>query len=278
MAEAVLVTAYGSAQTHCKLASTWTNVGTALAAPVICTTISGNLIDSPFTITLIGSNAVNGRLAMAVADKPSQPSYPAASNAFSSGQGILISRTGTGRYSVKFVGLSRPSASSTEIVMVTTIGGGGERCSLDNRGILEGEDVSVVCFPPQISLTNPVDTRFAIVLIERGRASQRAGYGQTEHPPPINFIADQSFSSAGPIPVLTRLPTAGLYEATFANLAGTAPPGRETVQVAARTGIGSICKIVSWRYAGTALIVTVQCYSEDGKGVADQYFKILVLQ
>src|SRR5262249_20519745 len=127
--ETILVTAYNvDSPGSCKLGDTWSNgTGGTLRVPVSCYTQLGQPPDRAFTITLVGSDALTGRFAMALADQQSNPNYTASKNFNPNGTPVTVQRTGVGDYTVTFPGDARPSSGAPETVMITTVGSGSER-------------------------------------------------------------------------------------------------------------------------------------------------------
>jgi uncharacterized protein YjdB len=274
--ETVLVTAYGAIEANCHLASLWSNAAPNLVAQVVCFTTFGLPLDAAFSIQLLGSDAIStGRLAMTVADQETAATYSATTRTFSSAlQPISVRRISAGFYTVHFQGEARTLAPET--VMLTTIGASGTRCAFDGTGLLVGDSVQVRCVEAASGNGGPTDSKFAVVLLEQGRPGQRAAFATTAQTG-VAILGSQSFSSAGTSPTITQTGT-GRYDVTFPGLAATGTAGKESVQLSLRTTVGSTCSLVSWRYAGTNLVVTAQCYHEDGLGPEDHDFKILILQ
>jgi hypothetical protein len=271
--EVVLVTAYDNTPGNCKLAGAWSsNANGSLFAPVACYSQTGAPIDHGFSIMVIGSDALQGRFALALADQKSATgTYAPSVNFNSSGTPVTVTHSATGDYVVNFPGDARPAGGSPETIMVTSVGPGSERCAV--TGFLTGTSVTVHCVEP--TSLSAGDARFAIALIEKGRPGQSAAFAA---PDGVSGPAPgQTYMSNGGTVTQTQLGT-GLYDIRFSGLAGTAPAGHEGVQITQRTGAGSYCGIVSWRYAGADLVVTVRCQHEDGSGNEDHDFRILILR
>jgi hypothetical protein len=144
----VKVTSFGAIPNRCKVAS-WGPDGPDQVVRVFCYSATGLAADSLFTMTyangrnLLGSGRDYG---YAWADQPAAASYlPAAQYAKSKPGGpIVITRTGTGRYTVEFNGLGTSVVSD---VQVTSYGSGASECRVVRwLGNGVGQAVAVACY------------------------------------------------------------------------------------------------------------------------------------
>jgi uncharacterized protein YjdB len=273
--EVVLLTAYDNTPGNCKLGAAWSSSANgSLFAPIACYSQTGTPVDHGFSIMVIGSDALQGRFALALADQKSATgSYAPSVNFNSSGTPVTVTHSATGDYVVDFPGNARPAGGSPETIMVTSVGPGSERCAV--TGFLTGTSVTVHCIEPTSLAAG--DARFAIALIEKGRVGASAAFAAPDGLAGGTPTPGQTYTSNGGSVTQTRTAT-GQYDITFGGLAGTAPAGHEGVQITQRTSAGSYCAIASWRYVNADLVVSVRCQHEDGSGAEDHDFRILILR
>jgi hypothetical protein len=149
------VTAVGSGQARCTLGE-WGGEPD-LYVQVSCHTPAGALVDSKFGV-LFARPA--DHLAYAFADQPTTASYtPPAFGAWNpTGSGISISRSGVGKYSVRWIGAD-PRILGRGNVQVTAVEfGTGTHCKVTGQGT---ESAEVRCYRPNGTL---VDSQYSLML------------------------------------------------------------------------------------------------------------------
>jgi hypothetical protein len=149
------VTAVGTGQARCTLLE-WGGEPD-LYVQVSCHTPSGALVDSKFSV-LFARPA--DHLAYAFADQPTSASYtPPAFGAWNpTGGGISISRSGVGKYSVRWTGAD-PLILGRGNVQVTAVAyGTGTHCKVTGQG---AESTQVQCYRPD---GTPVDSYYSVML------------------------------------------------------------------------------------------------------------------
>lgn len=122
---------------------------------VRCTDASGALADSAFTILALKPPAAERRFSFAWADRPTEASYaPASQYAFApeAAGGVLITRAGVGRYSVRL-------GARTHHVQVSAYGADGAYCSVMGWSTVAA---NVACFSPTGA---PADARFTVLAV-----------------------------------------------------------------------------------------------------------------
>jgi len=166
----VEVTAYGFGNEYCKVQN-WFPNGSNQQVNVKCFAPNGTPADSLFTAKFTrGSLNSTNSFAFAWADQPSSPSYTTnslyqfASVASSCGQltrgPITITRSSTGRYSVKFNGFPTTSSFPSH-VKVTGYGSGADTCKVLSWGGNPVTTADVSCFD---AAGNAADSFFVITL------------------------------------------------------------------------------------------------------------------
>lgn len=273
----------GAGGIFCKLAG-WQSSGTDLTADVHCFTPAGAPADSRFTILLSGARvynptAPNSRLGFALT-----PDFASANSAVqldtsgttrnNSATHIVNVGHGTaGQYSVQFPGLERGAGAGPITVQVTAVGSGPERCQ-------------VIAFIPAQATAGvscattggaAADSRFSILMLQRGRAQTRFGYA----------LADQFNSTVAYQPVSgyvrnpggtvsARLLSTGHYEVIFQGIARS--PGDVDTVILMPWGAEHICTTTTWANSGTTdFAVTLSCFNVSGTP-ANAQFNVLLLQ
>ena len=149
------VTAVGSGQARCTLGE-WGGEPD-LFVQVFCHTPAGAMVDSKFSVLF--AKAAD-HLAYALADQPTTASYmPPAYGAWNpAGGGISISRSGVGKYSVRWIGAD-PRILGRGNVQVTAVEfGTGTHCKVTGQGT---ESAEVRCYRPNGTL---VDSQYSLML------------------------------------------------------------------------------------------------------------------
>jgi hypothetical protein len=158
----VKVTAYGSGSANCKVGG-WNPSGSNEVINVLCFSAAGAATDSRFTMTFANNEAlapIGTKVGYVWGDQSANPSYaPGAAYSFnSSGGANMVTRSGTGTYSVSLPGLTPPAGGD---VQVTAYGmADNNRCSVVSWG--GGITVSIRCHTPAGAL---VDTRYAVQFV-----------------------------------------------------------------------------------------------------------------
>lgn len=164
----VLVTAYGSGTERCKVGE-WNRLGNDTVVNVYCFDVSGNPVDTTFTLSFMTDVGLGIRVSedqhyggYVRANQPANSSYtPDRVYQLNTAGGLnTITRSSTGTYTINFPSLA--PASSTALVLA--YGSGSECCTVqrwssDSRG---GTNVNVQCFS---RLGNLTDTRFTLVYL-----------------------------------------------------------------------------------------------------------------
>lgn len=261
--ETVLVTPVGTGtgQVDCRLRTNWTSSASALVATVEC--LNGPLrLDSPFSILVLGSNAIAGRFAFTLADQPSAARYsPAAATTFNStNQPVTITHgSGVGVYdTVFFGGQQRASSSDREAQLVTVLDlQSPEHCSSDPN-FQTGQFMSVKC--ARFDGVG-VDVRFTAALIGAD-ATHVLGIARTFAP--AGIVSSASFNKAGSAPPTAATSSTGVTDLTFPGLGSVVGSGAFNVQINAQTTQGR-CRLhgaagIPWSVVGADLVVHVRCF------------------
>jgi hypothetical protein len=152
----VQVTAYGSGNARCKVAS-WGSQH----ASVTCFDVVGNPVDSQYTALLVRPNAADEGLAFAWADQSASASYaPSASYAFNSGGGpVTGTRVGVGNYAMTFDGFGDFGLGGGH-VQVTAYGP-----LVDTRCGVNGWIAGTAYVRCHDGTGNPVDSRYDVLFL-----------------------------------------------------------------------------------------------------------------
>ena len=288
--ETFMVTAYGPGNGFCKLASWGNGSGTDLVADVRCFAFGGAPGDSPFTISLVSDGSLGNRFGFAFANQPTQASYLPI-NAYNrsptpGGAELRVNRLSAGRYSVSFVG-NGGGATDPEAIMVTAVGTDNVRCQPGS--LLTNETVRVNCWagnatPPDESGV-PMDSRFTIVLADRGRGSgERAGFVFVEDTDVINAggsLQIPSFNAHNSTTGSVRVQKVadGRFNVSFAGFAGGPSGARFSAHVADMDEDDpAYCTVAGWAISGSDLVVNVACWHEEDGLPEDDAFYLFVIQ
>ena len=122
-----------------------------------------------------------------------------------------------------------------------------------------------------------VDSRFDLLLVERGQSGKRFGFAYADKPTTsaYNPPALYSYNSSGSAIRITRNAT-GNYSVWFAGLQ-KAVGHTETVIVSAFNGPATTCNVTSWSNSGAGLLAQVQCRNNLGFP-SDSRFHVMVLE
>ncbi len=277
--ETVLVTPVGTGtgQVDCRLRPNWTSTASALVVTVEC--LNGPLrLDAPFSILVLGSNAIAGRFAFTLADQPSAAHYtPAAATTFNStNQPVTITHgNGVGVYdTVFFGGQQRPSNNDREAQLVTVVSQQSpEHCGSDPN-FQTGQFVFVKCARFD---GVAVDVRFTAALIGAD-ATHVLGIARTFAP--AGIVSSASFNKAGSAPPNASSSSTGVTDLTFPGL-GVTGSGAINVQINAQTNPGR-CRLHSpvagtpWNVVGSDLVVHVRCFDSGGSPTDLGYTALII--
>lgn len=264
---AVQVSAYSTGSAHCK-ASGWQSSGADLVVNVRCFALAGAPSDARYTVLVAGATSLGGRLGFAYADNATASAVPAQARA-SRGKGVRVTRSGTGAYTVTFDGLVRGGTDTQEQTMVTAVGDGAERCTIGGWDY-SVFSVDVRCYNSAGALA---DSRFSILVIEKGRPGKKLAFAWANDPASASYTPSLGYSvnDGGGAITITHA-TTGNYLVTFTGLARTVG-ATETVLIAAY-GSSAMCRIGSW---SAGFSVSAVCYDTAGNPV-DSRFDIIVVQ
>jgi hypothetical protein len=293
--ESVLVTRYGDASSNnfCKLDHWENGSSNTLLAYVRCFAFQGFAIDAAFTITVLGSQALGGRMAFALADQEFDVAPYTPSNSYNGNDGgalapLQITRTAQGEYEVAFAG-NAGNALDAEAIMVTAVGSGTERCNIAvpmGQSDIASNAVRIHCWASMPDSKALVDSKFAVALVERGRGGQFAGvayagnalFDEYENTGIYPLLAERASSASGSSVDLERLAIGGVFKVIFHNFVPPSPSARFSVQVVNKDGDSSnYCHVVSWGTVASDFTVTVKCWSESG-GAEDESFYLMLIR
>jgi hypothetical protein len=227
------------------------NDGADLLVQVRCHDLSGAPADSWFSILVAPAGATQGRSAFVVTPPSVSDALEAATTHNSTGQLIRVERTQLGRYTVIFEGLARQDiATQKETFQITPYGAGTDWCSIDfwNPPAVSSSDLAlhVFCFT---AAGAPADARFAVLMLERGRAGgQRLGYVWAHDPASADYTptASFSFNSSGAENTARRSST-GAYAISWPGLEHTSSSTLEANLITAYgSPDGAYCQVVYW--------------------------------
>jgi Big-like domain-containing protein len=280
----VQTTGYGGAAgIFCKLGG-WQSSGSDLVADVHCFTPAGAPADSKFTVLLSGARSYipTSRLGFALVPEFSggainlDTSGTTRNN--SSRTIVEVGHSGVGVFPMNFPGLGRVAGpqQGPETLQVTAVGPGPERCRID------AVDVSVYGLEVGCTTTGgvPADTRFSVLLLQRGRPAPtyRFGYAYADNPTStVDYEPNPGFwrNNSG-LSITARRVGTGQYRVVFLGQA-KAPGATETILLTAFPD-DRICTTTSWANSGVSdLAVTLSCFDPSG-APANARFNILMIQ
>jgi hypothetical protein len=271
----VQVTGVGSGPGYCK-AGGWQSTGTDLVVDVRCFTGAGQPGDRKFSVMVVGARALPGRVGFMRSNQPPGAGALDPATTHSSGKlgDVGIVRDATGAFEA-FLGVPRVAGSGPEIVLVTAVGAGAERCMVVDWDQTAGM-AQVSCVSPNGS---GVDTPFSVLWIERGRPGLRTGFAwANEGTDSGDFTPDTrwSLNSSGGA-ILEQHPSLGQYRVVFSGLGKTAGM-TEVVLVTVYGNSQHRCATASWSNTGAGdLQVFVNCFGLNS-GAVDSKFDLLVIQ
>jgi hypothetical protein len=269
--ENVQVTAYGG-MAYCST-SGWQTQGSDLVVGVRCWAPSGAAVDSRYTVFVTGARALSGRTGFLLADQPTATAtYRPASAHNSSFGSTTVTRTSPGVYRADLSGINRGGGAGPEMVMVTQVGSGTDRCSVSSWNF-NGFLATVTCSD---RLGNPVDARFSLLVLEGGRAGQRVGFAWGDNAGAPSYVPSPSYalnSAGGAVAAVRTGP--GQYEIRWTNLLKN---GTETVLVSAYGTMSRWCRTGQWgNSTATEFSVWLNCFDAAGN-LADSMFDVIVIQ
>lgn len=193
-----------------------------------------------------------------------------------SGQPIRIDRSGTGQYTVTFVGLGGKTAGGN--VQVSGYGASSGHCNVE-RWSADGADfvAKVRCWGAN---GRAADARFSLMasVPAAGSSASKARHAFTWAGSPDNaaYTADARYThNPGNDSVNISKKGVGHYDVRFGGLAGKATAGGN-VQVTAYGVEPTYCKVERWSSQAGAFTATVRCFNKAGRA-ADSKFSVFVL-
>ncbi len=248
--------------------------GEALGGPFTVTAKSGAVEGTAQTTVVMSAAATDSRWALAWANNRNAASYDVeVGYSYSTGGTIRSTRSGPGRYAVRFPGLATQSK-QRENIQLSAYGLDPRRCRVLSWAN-EGADlvVQVQCH----DLTGVAqDANFTVLVVPAGSTQGRSGFVVTPELPTNNLPAATSYNSAQKGIRLTRS-AVGQYSVTFDGLERTAAlDDKETFQITAYGSGNAWCKVESWGETGVDLVAMVRCFTPAGVA-ADAQFSMLML-
>lgn len=256
------VNAFGATGAVC-LPISWTMIGVADATVrVDCSTPTGALTDSKFTIFAAGQGAFPGRFAFANSGPlpgGSTLTLGSASAWSASGNPPQLTREGVGRF---LLNLRLPTTVTLDVPVVQPANATTARCSVSSWGAAQ----DIVCYP--VGSAVMADAQFSGMYVGEGRPGKRFG---AYHP----GLASVSRNSAGGTNSVASL-GGGVYRVTFGNLGRTAG-GTETVLVTAHALFSATaCNPSAWSTVGNNLVVDVACFDGAGAGTSIDFVVVVI--
>ncbi|MBL8960330.1 MAG: Ig-like domain-containing protein [Gemmatimonadetes bacterium] len=281
--ETVMVTRSGSLATHCHL-NGWGPAANRrdLEASVSCYATDGTKLPGTFSILVFGNGTLEGRHGFVESTDSAITHTPAGARWYnSSGQAMVVNRTGAGGYRVD---VNNPRATGkVENYFVSTIGPYGTTCILSGWSF--GTSSNVSCN----RLGNVgADARFAKQLIEAGRPGRRWALGWNDQPSrPVDvegaMLSTYAMSSNGqPIRIVrttSGLATNGVYDVRFLGMGALASQSYNLQVSAYASGTVTCTPDSSAAVNGGAdLEVRVLCFGRYDGAPTNAYFTILLIE
>ena len=261
----------------CQIGS-WNPGGAGIVARVYCFSTTGLPVDGQFSILLAEAGTLSGRFGFTWADQMTADSYnpnPSWSDN-SSGAPVSITRTGTGAYTVRWVGLARTAGQLEETVMVGAYGNVPRRCNIASWDAFGSADF--IAFVTCTDLNGvAADARFVASIVDRGRSGRRYGLTWANQPTnPIYTTTSNNYSRTSTVGAISVSRTAaGSYQVRLGGQARTSATP-ETVLITSY-GTTAYCKASQWAANGADMIVTVVCYDPSG-ALVDSRFDVLLIE
>jgi hypothetical protein len=250
----------------------WLSVS-RLTARVDCfNSATGQPVDAPFSILVVGNGALPPRNAFALANQPTATLYtPDPKYSYTTGPGALgVSRVGVGSWDWR-MGTGSP-AGAIHLVNAAT---NTEVCRIAEYKSLG----------PNVRCSNtdgaPRDVVYQLLQVSRGRENKRFGFAwadQATRTTPYAPYAGYAYNSTGG-PVQVQRLGVGEYTVSFAGLWTSDPTGhREVVQLSAFGAGFAACRTMGvYRQQSSTLVVQVHCTNHDGQ-LADSRFNVMVIE
>ena len=267
----VQVTAYGTDDAHCKVAS-WAPSGANQRIRVRCFTAAGAPTDSQFNLSYANLTGTGGYpLGYVFNSQPASASYtPPLNYQFNStGAANTITKlSGAGRYMISLPGLAAANAGN---IQVTAYGTGSEWCTVWNWGPNgTALHLQVQCYNAAGAL---VDSKFTATYVRNGNILGRSvccnsdghptAYANAHNPTAASYVPAVSYKFGfDPAGLIKRLST-GRYEVDF-----DWPADQGIVHVTAIGGGTARCKVEAW---GTGTKTLVRCTTPSGQPVDATY-------
>jgi hypothetical protein len=281
--ETVMITRTGSLATTCHL-NGWATAANRrdLEVSVACYATDRSRLPGTFAILVFGNGALEGRHSFVEStDAAATHAADPAKSFNSAGNAMTITRQSAGLYSVT-VGNPR-SAGKTENYFVTTVGPAAASCNLAGWNV--GTSSSVECYAFGAART---DARFAMQLVEGGRAGRRWAYGWNDNVngalgSEIAVSPSWAGSSNGQGPLVTRVQvngvTQGVYDVRFPGL-GALAAATHNIQVSPYSSgvVTCVPTTTGTATAGADLLVRVECFNRYSFAPTNAYFTILVIE
>jgi hypothetical protein len=258
----------------------WLSV-TRLTARVDCMDATGQGVDTPFSVVVVGDRSLQGRHAFAVADQPTTPQYaPDPRFAFTTGPSLLgvAHNASVGDWDWR-MGTGAP----TGAIHLVNAHAPSSAAAKENCKIVEYKSLGprVRCFDTD---AQPRDVPYQVLQASRGRAGRRFGFAWADQPSstaPYAPYAGYVHNSAGGAVQVQRLAT-GSYRVFFQWLHSALPDRHETVQLTSFGAGYSTCNTRGWQPAnvpglGDGLAVYVSCANQNGQPM-DSRFNVMVAE
>jgi len=247
------------------------------SASFTCHGPDGTPADARVTIATIGNATLGGRSAHGWMQSASSDAvFDAFYRWNPSGQEIRSEHLETGRYRVRFVGLGRTTAADREAIYTSAYGGSSQTTCQPATWSTDGDDLlaDVGCFDPA---GVPTDSRFTILLADRGRPGATFGFVHADQPAAASYTPTNSAVRPTGNVTVTRSGT-GIYEVEFEGFFRTAGLA-ETYLVTAVGNVAGRCQNQGWSYStgsGSGTL-DIRCYNLGGVPT-DLAFVVVALQ
>jgi len=262
----VHVTAYGSGPESCKVAG-WHPTPGDIDVSVLCFDANGAPVDTLYdaAFSTYPTEVINHGYVWA--DNPFVAAYvPNTFYQFNSACNTnTISRTGVGKYTVKFPGLAAPPGDPQPggTVQVTAYGTSSAFCKVESwTAIGPDEMVEVRCYSAVAGALT--DSQYDVTYTRKnnlfGQAAGSRGYVRGDQPGAGAYspLFSDQFNSSGATNTITHGANPGSYSV---KLPGVAAGGGHVEISGAGLGSGR-CKVTGWSPSGADEIVGVQCYTQ----------------
>jgi len=279
--ETVMLSMLAGGATHCHVNDWWAAPnGHDLEVSVSCYATDNRKMGGAFSLLVIGGGSLEGRHSFVYNADSSESNTPSAAAIYnSSGQAMAVHRVSSGSYRVD---VNNPREAAAETYFITTFGNPAATCVLSSWSY--GSYGTANCVGPAAA----ADARFAMQLIEGGRAGKMFGFAWASSPTQtlgVEYVPSNTYQrmSNGERVAITHTTTngvtSGVYDVRFPGFGALALTAH-SVQVSAYASGRVSCSVADQGAVsgGADLTVRILCYDRYSGAPTNAYFTVLVIE